>query len=151
MAGGEYLSQTDSFREVSAGMGKKQNSLYGALSFCCQKWCIDAQDDKNLQASAVFLFPATYVGFAGHFPSHPILPAIIQLAVVRYLCELALGKSLLPGDFNRIKFKGMIRPDERVLVTIDLSESEAQWSGTFSLQRPDKEIVASGMVAFFNH
>ncbi|EKD37038.1 MAG: hypothetical protein ACD_75C01283G0006 [uncultured bacterium] len=126
------------------------DSLYGALPLCCLAWRIDGQTEHRLQASADFQFGEAYPGFQGHFPEQPILPAIVQLAAVRYLCECALGCDLLPKKYNKIKFKGIIRPNERVVVTVDLADGAAGWHGSFSLRRPAGEMVASGSVDFFN-
>lgn len=132
---------------MSNGM-KDRQSLYGALSSCCLEWRIDVQTDRQLQASADFLFDEGYTGFRGHFPDNPILPAIVQLAAVRYLCERALGRDLSPQKYDKIKFKGIIRPNDRLVVAVDLSGGETGWHGTFSLTQEDAEVAATGIVAF---
>ena len=128
----------------------EHQSLYKELSSCCLAWRIDGQTDDRLQASADFEFPAGYVGFQGHFPDKSILPAIVQLAAVRYLAECALGQKLLPRKVNKTKFKGMIGPDERVAVAIALSAGSGGWQGKFSLTKPDGETAAGGSVEFIS-
>ena len=128
----------------------EHQSLYQALSNCCLDWRVDAQADGRLQASADFEFPAGYVGFQGHFPDKPILPAIVQLAAVRYLAECAVGRKLLPRRYDKTKFKGMIGPNERVAVAIVLSAGNAGWQGKFSLTRSDGETAAGGSVEFIS-
>ncbi|EKD37202.1 MAG: hypothetical protein ACD_75C01220G0003 [uncultured bacterium] len=128
----------------------EHQSLYKELSSCCLAWRIDAQANGRLQASADFVFPAGYIGFQGHFPDKPILPAIVQLAAVRYLAECAVGHKLLPRKVNKTKFKGMIGPDERVAVAVALSAGSGGWQGKFSLTKSDGETAAGGSVEFIS-
>lgn len=129
-------------------MNTNTSSLYGALSSCCLAWRIEARADLQIRASADFRFGGDYPGFQGHFPDRPILPAIVQLAALRHLSECALGRNLLPTNYNKMKFKGMIRPDDRFIVTVNLAGDGTGWRGNFSLTRPDGEAIATGIVEF---
>jgi 3-hydroxyacyl-[acyl-carrier-protein] dehydratase len=125
------------------------SSLYGALSSSCLAWRIEARADLRIRASADFRFGGDFPGFQGHFPGKPILPAIVQLAAVRYVAESALQRDLLPASYNKMKFKGMIRPNDRCMVVVDLTGDGSLWRGGFSLTRPDGEAIAAGSVEFF--
>lgn len=122
--------------------------MYGALPFCWLGWRVEGEESERIQASADFVFPADYVGFAGHFPEMPILPAIVQLAAVRWLAECAVGKKLAPLRYEKTKFKGMIGPDERVTVSIALAASPAGLPGTFKLTRADGVTAAAGSFVY---
>ncbi len=126
-------------------MGK--DSLFTELVSCCLKKHVESQDGA-VEATGVFEFPETYCGFRGHFPGQPVLPAIVQLAMVRYVAEFSLGEVLFPKGYERIKFRGMIFPGEKVMARVDLQRQESLWRGTFSLARMDGELVSSGNVVF---
>jgi len=130
-------------------VNNKQESLYQALEKSCLEYHVDICDDHHLQATAVFMFNENYPGFSGHFPGQPVLPAIVQLAMVRYLAECALCGSLLPVRYERTKFRAMIQPGEKVEVDIDFTKKKENWSGSFVIQRTDKEQVATGSAEFF--
>ncbi len=129
-------------------MTNKQVSLYQALEKSCLEYHVDICDDQHLQATAVFMFDEDYPGFSGHFPGQPVLPAIVQLAMIRYLAECVLGGSLLPMGYERTKFRAMIQPGEKVVVDINFTKKEENWSGFFVIQRTDKEQVATGSAEF---
>ncbi len=129
-------------------MNKELKSLAESLQLCCKKWQIDTKDKKSLSMSSVFVFPDSFPGFDGHFPGQPVLPAIIQLAAVRYLAERGLGQSLRPGNYSRTKFRGIIQPDDEIEVTLDLLTEEKQWTGKFTLKRSAKELVSNGSCTF---
>lgn len=131
-------------------MEKIKQSLYDELSGCCKGMQLSEQNDRQLKASADFEFPPSYVGFNGHFPGRPVLPAIVQLAAVRYLSERALGTQLSPLLYSRTKFKGMVLPGMKVVVSVRLELQKEGWSGMFTLKR-DSELVATGNVVFAAH
>ncbi len=129
-------------------MDMQNNSLYEALSGCCLLLRLTGKEALRLEASADFLFPADFAGFQGHFPGNPILPAIVQLAAVRFLAERALGQGVAPTLYHKIKFKGQIRAEDQVTVNIALENDGIKWGGRFSLKRPDGEAVAAGLAEF---
>ena len=128
-------------------MSTELKSLAKSIQLCCKKLQI-AKDKKYLIISSVFVFPDSFPGFDGHFPGQPVLPAIIQLAAVRYLAEQGLGQSIQPGGFSRTKFRGIIQPKEEIEITVDLFAEEKQWSGKFTLKRSSKELVSNGFCTF---
>jgi len=129
-------------------MSKQLKTLAKSLELCCKKWEINTKDKKSLSISSLFVFSDSFLGFDGHFPGQPVLPAIIQLAVVRYLAERGLGQSVRPGGYSRTKFRGIIQPDDEIEVTLDLRADEKQWSGKFTLKRSAKELVSNGFCTF---
>ena len=104
--------------------------------------------DRELGAvSAELNFPPDFAAFAGHFPGQPVLPAVIQLVVVRVLAGKLLQVPLEMVKTGRMKFKGMIKPDEVVQVQVTLSKIDGQWHAAFKLSKLDV-AVSSGTIIF---
>ena len=129
-------------------MSKQLKSLAKSIQVCCKKWQIHKKDKKILSISSLFVFSDSFPGFDGHFPGQPVLPAIIQLAAVRYIAECGLGQPVRPSGYSRTKFRGIIQPDDEIEVTLDLFAEEKQWSGKFTLKRSAKEFISNGSCTF---
>jgi 3-hydroxyacyl-[acyl-carrier-protein] dehydratase len=85
---------------------------------------------KGIDASAMEALPGTgpeagtrryrfgpeFIGFSGHFPGNPILPAIVQIRAVVSLAEAEGGKALALAAVRSAKFLAPIRPDEDVWI-----------------------------------
>ena len=63
-----------------------------------------------------YRFGPGFIGFSGHFPGNPILPAIVQICAVVSLAESESGKSLRLAAVRSAKFLAPIRPDEDVWI-----------------------------------
>lgn len=63
-----------------------------------------------------FVFNAEFIGFDGHFPGNPILPAMVQIMTGAETAREAAGKSMAPHTVTRAKFVRPIHPDERLVV-----------------------------------
>jgi 3-hydroxymyristoyl/3-hydroxydecanoyl-(acyl carrier protein) dehydratase len=55
--------------------------------------------------------------FEGHFPEEPVLPAVAQLALAWEAIGALAGRQWRLAGFRRVKFKEMIRPGQRLLLT----------------------------------
>jgi 3-hydroxyacyl-[acyl-carrier-protein] dehydratase len=87
---------------------------------------------KGIDASAMEALPGTvteagarryrfapgFIGFSGHFPGNPILPAIVQIRAVVSLAEKEVGKTLALAAVRSAKFLAPIRPDEDVWIRV---------------------------------
>jgi len=104
-------------------------------------------DGQRQQAAAELCCPADFPAFAGHFPGQPVLPAVIQLAVVRSLTSDLLGRSLEPVRTERLKFRGMVGPDDLVHVRVEIKKEGENWLSRFKLDHGGK-LVSSGAVIF---
>ena len=129
-------------------MKKQYMPLYSSLTEACRDWTAKKQDSGETVVRGSFLFHSGFAGFAGHFPGHPILPAVMQLAIVRFLAEESLGKRLKPQTYSRTKFRGMIIPGQQVEAEVVLREQEESgWHGKFSL-KDETGVIASGQCVF---
>jgi 3-hydroxyacyl-[acyl-carrier-protein] dehydratase len=63
-----------------------------------------------------YRFAPGFIGFSGHFPDNPILPAIVQVCAVLSLAEEEGGKALRLSAVRSAKFLSPIRPDEEVSI-----------------------------------
>ena len=63
-----------------------------------------------------YRFAPGFIGFSGHFPGNPILPAIVQVCAVVSLAEEERGKALCLAAVRSAKFLSPIRPDEEVSI-----------------------------------
>lgn len=62
--------------------------------------------------------PTTSLWFDGHFPGEPILPGIAQLNLVMTVLKKALGPAITAARFNRVRFKRLIRPGNRLFLEL---------------------------------
>ena len=104
-------------------------------------------DREASTATALLCCPADFPGFAGHFPDQPILPAVLQLLAVRLLAESLLETPLTPVNGDRLKFKGMVGPDELVNLRVSRRDLAGPLKIEFSLDKTGAP-VASGTLLF---
>ncbi len=104
-------------------------------------------DRAGGSGTATLCCPPDFLGFAGHFPDEPILPAVVQLMAVRLLAETLAAHPLAAVAVERLKFKGMVRPGEAIAVRLKLREQGDRLRGDFSLTR-EAAVIASGALIF---
>ena len=63
-----------------------------------------------------FTFGESFVGFQGHFPGRPILPAVVQLLAAQIAVESRVGKKLVLRRTKRAKFLRTIGPGDLVVM-----------------------------------
>jgi 3-hydroxyacyl-[acyl-carrier-protein] dehydratase len=129
-------------------MKNSSKPLYSSLAEACLEWTGEKLDSGEMVIKGLFVFDDSFSGFAGHFPGRPILPAVIQLGIVRFLGECGLGMYLEPKAYSRIKFRGMITPGQQIKVEVILGkDEESGWHGKFSLESEDG-VIANGQCDF---
>ncbi|MCH5277105.1 MAG: hypothetical protein J1E80_04630 [Desulfovibrionaceae bacterium] len=69
-----------------------------------------------------FCFESDFVGFAGHFPQKPVLPAAVQIAMIRLLWQESVG-TIDALEVLSAKYMSPILPHERILVRLSLVSS----------------------------
>ena len=70
-----------------------------------------------------FRFGADDPTFAGHFPTHPLLPGIYQLELLRAAVEWVLNCRLAVREIGKAKFQRPIYPAEIVRLKLKWSEA----------------------------
>ena len=87
-----------------------------------------------------YCFAPDFIGFSGHFPGYPILPAFIQVLAVLTMAEETKGrglqvltlekakfqKEIFPGQEIEIKYREMIaRGKKKIEATLTVGENRA--------------------------
>jgi len=63
-----------------------------------------------------YRFAPGFIGFSGHFPGNPRVPAVVQVCAVVSLAEEEGGKALRLAAVRSAKFLSPISPDEEVSI-----------------------------------
>ena len=80
----------------------------------------------------VYAFPPSFLGFQGHFPDYPVLPAILQFAMVRLIVEGVLGEPC-SLDVSNAKFSAPVRPDD--VITVEVTRAAPTWKAKISVKQ----------------
>jgi 3-hydroxyacyl-[acyl-carrier-protein] dehydratase len=91
-----------------------------------------------------YCFPSHFIGFSGHFPEYPVLPAFVQVLSALMVIEEWKGRPLQLFAIERAKFHIEVKPDQEM--TITCREYEAK--GTPAIEA--KLSVAEGLAAVFH-
>ncbi len=82
--------------------------------------------------------------FSGHFPDNPILPGIAQLSIVFEAVRNAAKNELQIFEFKRVKFKLIIKPDDKLEIKAIQDEKD---DSTYSFMISVKgEVACSGIM-----
>ncbi|MDO3379816.1 3-hydroxyacyl-ACP dehydratase FabZ family protein [Geoalkalibacter halelectricus] len=73
-----------------------------------------------------FRFAPDFIGFQGHFPEFPIVPAIVQVLAAQQVAETGLDGSLRFGAVENAKFLLQIRPDQEITVRCRLKPRDGK-------------------------
>jgi 3-hydroxyacyl-[acyl-carrier-protein] dehydratase len=93
-----------------------------------------------------FSFKDSFIGFAGHFPEYPILPAILQTLLAQILAEQLSGEPLQFLSLNRAKFSRELRPDEQIDVSLKCLEKEGRLHCATRLRVADETAASFTIV-----
>lgn len=124
----------------------------GSIPGAIRKYCAllstveDSADSFAIEGRAEF--PASCCVFEGHFPETPVLPAVVQLGIVRSITESALDVELFPVAAEKVKFKEMVVPQEEFLISVKLNKKERKWKVRFTLHKNGGGNIASGTVTY---
>jgi len=84
-----------------------------------------SQEVKEVQAengaeffSKIFVIPADFLAFQGHFPNYPILPGIVQIMMAEITISEIKQTECIIKEVQRGKFTKPIDPNSTVLVKV---------------------------------
>ncbi|BCS88445.1 3-hydroxyacyl-ACP dehydratase FabZ family protein [Pseudodesulfovibrio sediminis] len=84
-----------------------------------------------------FTFDKDFIGFDGHFPGNPILPAVVQLMAGSMAATEAIdattGKQVTPVGAGRAKFLKQIAPGDLLKVTGKLKSKKDETIAVISI------------------
>ena len=100
-------------------------------------------DERGEQS---FCFDESFIGFAGHFPNYPILPAFLQTLLAQLLAEQVVGQPLQFDLLQRAKFMRQIRPDEKVDVSLSCLQKEGQVRCDVQLKVDDEPAASFTLI-----
>jgi 3-hydroxymyristoyl/3-hydroxydecanoyl-(acyl carrier protein) dehydratase len=98
-------------------------------------------DKEDEQLSVHFSIPEDYPYFEGHFPSNPLVPAVIQIGWVISSVSLLREEELKGYQLSRFKFLLPIRPLDEIHVTV-----EGTGNGYRCAIRRGEELCSSGKI-----
>jgi len=103
------------------------------------------------RVTGLFHAPFDSPWFVGHFPSHPILPAIALIDLVARILDKREGRdgtALNMQQLKRVRFRQIVRPGEDVLVDLMPDKKTGEGRYRFKISSPDKaeKAVADGLV-----
>ncbi|MBW1776649.1 MAG: hypothetical protein JRI76_04975 [Deltaproteobacteria bacterium] len=70
--------------------------------------------EPGVFVSARFFFDSRFIGFSGHFPGYPLLPAFVQIAGAARLIRDTMGLKGLDGILEKAKFLMEIHPGKTI-------------------------------------
>jgi 3-hydroxyacyl-[acyl-carrier-protein] dehydratase len=63
-----------------------------------------------------YCFSPDFIGFSGHFPGYPILPAFVQVLMVLTMAEEVQGRRLKVLTLEKAKFQKEVFPGQEIKV-----------------------------------
>jgi len=75
-------------------------------------------------ARAALRFSGAEFFFAGHFPSDPIVPAVVQIDIALHLASRAFGRALALREVTRAIFKRPVGPGDELEFRLAWSAAE---------------------------
>ena len=78
----------------------------------------------GMEVTQSFRFDSDFVGFSGHFPEYPILPAVLQVLLAQLLAEQAFDLPLTVVSLIRAKFVQQLRPNDQIDVCINCQDKD---------------------------
>jgi len=97
---------------------------------------------SGLSGQQSFCFSPDFIGFSGHFPGYPILPAVLQILLAQLLAEQIAGQSLEVVSLSRAKFVRQLRPEERVDVSLDCRDVDDNLRCAVALHVGDEKAAS---------
>ncbi len=91
----------------------------------CMSGLSEAAGDE---VTARFLFPPSFIGFQGHFPGRPILPAVCKVQAALAMLEASCEREVRLREIVSAKFFSPVTCGEEVLVRCAVAKQEEGWA-----------------------
>ena len=95
-----------------------------------------------------YRFSPQFIGFSGHFPGNPILPAFVQILMALTLTEKFKGCPLKMVSIEKAKFRIPIRPDQEIEVACR-QRTAGKLPGCDARLMVSEGLAASFRISFF--
>ena len=93
--------------------------------------------------TAEYHLPLSFLGFKGHFTDYPVLPAMLQLAMVRLLIENAIGEPC-SLDVRSAKFSAPVHPD--AVLSVQVTRGNPIWKAKITVRQADSNSFETAAV-----
>ena len=95
-----------------------------------------------------YRFSPDFIGFSGHFPGNPILPAFVQIMMALTLTEKYKGHPLKAAGVEKAKFRIPIQPDQEIEVACR-QQTAGKLTGCDARLTVSEGLAASFRISFF--
>lgn len=85
-------------------------------------------------------FSESFLGFQGHFPGKPILPAVVQMMICREITSGGLGITLSLTNVKRAKFMSLVKPGEDITAVCDLDIKDEVYTAKCHLEVKGEKV-----------
>ena len=106
--------------------------------------------DGSVQGSYTVPRDAHFV--QGHFPGNPVVPGVILCEMMGQACCLLIepdpGATPFFTSMDRVKFRRVVRPGDKVITTARLTKSRAPFYFVSCTASVDDRVCASGEFSF---
>jgi 3-hydroxyacyl-[acyl-carrier-protein] dehydratase len=93
------------------------NPIAGQIRRCMS----DLRESADGELMARFLFPPEFIGFQGHFPGRPILPAVCEIQAAIAMLEASSRQRVRLGEIVSAKFSMPVSCDEEVVYSCSVA------------------------------
>ena len=93
--------------------------------------------------------------FQGHFPSHPIMPGVLQLEAIAQIAGVLMlkqaenfGKLAYFMSAENVKWRKPVRPGDTLMIEVEMTKTRSKIGRAKGVCRVDSEIVSEADVTF---
>jgi 3-hydroxyacyl-[acyl-carrier-protein] dehydratase len=94
------------------------------------------------EAQARFLFPAAFIGFQGHFPERPVLPAVCKIQAAVAMLEAWKSGKVRLNEIILAKFSAPVGCDEEVALRCSVTMEDVHRAVVKATVAKDGESIA---------
>lgn len=88
-----------------------------------------------------------FIGFDGHFPDYPVLPAMLQVLLGIIVSEALYGSPLALQQLDKAKFMSQVQPDQAITVASCFTralneESKPAIKARITITTPEQKVAS---------